>query len=148
MQLVVFTLGEQRYGLRLAVVERIVRAVEITALPSAPDIVLGVINVAGRVVPVVNIRKRFGLPDKEMGLDDRLIIARLARRTVALLVDCESAVVEVPQGDIVHASKILPHIDYIDGVAKLGDGMILIHDLDGFLSLEEKRTLDEAMPQV
>jgi len=145
VQLVAFMLDEQRYGLRLSVVERVVRAVEVISLPSAPDIVMGVINLAGQVVPVVNVRRRFRLPEKELGLDDQLIIAKTVGRTVALLVDSASSLVKVSAGDVIHASKILPRIDYIDGVAKLEDGMILIHDLDKFLSLEEERVLDEAM---
>lgn len=146
LQLVVFTLDEQRYGLRLSDVKRVVRAVEVTSLPSAPEIVLGVINVAGRVVPAVNIRKRFRLPEKEMDLDDRLVIAA-GKRTVALLVDSVPELVEVPAADVVRASNILPRMDYVQGVAKLEDGMILIHDLDKLLSLEEERALDAAMTQ-
>jgi purine-binding chemotaxis protein CheW len=80
-------------------------------------------------------------------LDDRLIIAKTARRTVALLVDSASSLVEVSASDVIHASDILPRIDYIEGVATLEDGMILIHDLDKFLSLEEERALDAAMTQ-
>ena len=95
---------------------------------------MGVINLAGQVVPVVNIRRRFRLPEKELSLDDQLIIAKTARRTVALLVDSASSLVEVSASDAIHASKILSRIDYIDGVAKLEDGMILIHDLDKFTS--------------
>lgn len=94
VQLVVFTLNEQRYGLRLSAVERVVRAVEVTLLPSAPEIVLGIINLAGRVVPVMNVRQRFGLPEKESDLSDQFIIARTAMRTVALLVDSVSTLVE------------------------------------------------------
>jgi len=145
LQLVVFMLDEQRYGLRLSAVERVTRAVEVTPLPCAPDIVLGVINLAERVVPVVNIRKRFHLLEKEAGLDEQLIVARAGRRTVALLVDSTSALVEVSAGDVIRSSKILPRLDYVDGVARLEDGMILIHDLDKFLSLEEERALDAAM---
>lgn len=144
-RLVVFVLDGRRYGLRLSVVEKVVRAVEVLSLPSAPDIVLGVINLAGQVVPVMNIRKRFRLPEKELGLDDQFIIARTSRRTVALCVDSTSAIEEVLAGDIVHASKILPRMDYMDGVAKLESGMILIHDLAKFLSWEEERALDRAM---
>ena len=148
VQLVVFTLNEQRYGLRLSAVERVVRAVEVTLLPSAPEIVLGIINLAGRVVPVMNVRQRFGLPEKESDLSDQFIIARTAMRTVALLVDSVSTLVEASAEDVVHAAKILPRMDYVDGVAKLEDGMILIHDIDKFLSLEEARLLDEVMQQV
>jgi purine-binding chemotaxis protein CheW len=63
-QLVVFTLGQQRYGLPLSSVERAARIVEITPLPNAPEIVLGVINVQGRLMPVVNLRHRFRLPER------------------------------------------------------------------------------------
>jgi purine-binding chemotaxis protein CheW len=148
VQLVGFTLGEQRYGLRLSAVERVVRAVEVTPLPAAPEVVLGVINLAGRVVPVMSARQRFGLPEKEIDLSDQFIIARAAIRTVALLVDSVSALVEVSAEDVVQAARILPHMDHVEGVAKLEDGMILIHDIDKFLSLEEARMLDEVMEQV
>lgn len=148
VQLVGFTLDEQRYGLRLSVVERVVRAVEVTPLPAAPEVVLGVINLAGRVVPVMSARQRFGLPEKESDLSDQFIIARAAMRTVALLVDSVSALVEVSSEDVVQAARILPHMEYVDGVAKLEDGMILIHDIDRFLSLEEARMLDDVMEQV
>jgi purine-binding chemotaxis protein CheW len=148
VQLVGFTLDEQRYGLRLSAVERVVRAVEVTPLPAAPEVVLGVINLAGRVVPVMSTRQRFGLPEKEPDLSDQFIIARAAMRTVALLVDSVSALVEVSAEDVVQAAGILPHMDYVDGVAKLEDGMILIHDIDKFLSLEEARMLDGVMGQV
>lgn len=145
VQLVVFMLDEQCYGLRLAVVERVVRAVEVVPVPAAPEIVLGIINLAGRVVPVVNTRKRFHLPGKEMELDDRLIIAKTARRTVALLTDSVPAVLGIPASDITEGPEILPRSDYFDGVARLENGMLLIHDLDRFLSLEEERELDAAV---
>jgi purine-binding chemotaxis protein CheW len=74
-QLVVFRLDNQRYALPLPTVERIVRAVEVTALPKAPSIVLGIVDVAGRVCPVLNVRQRFGLPDKEIRSADQFLIA-------------------------------------------------------------------------
>ncbi|MFZ2444826.1 MAG: chemotaxis protein CheW [Syntrophobacteraceae bacterium] len=147
VRLVVFHLDEQRYALLLSAVERVVRAVEVTPLPAAPAIVLGVINVEGRIVSVIDVRKRFRLPEKEMTVYDHLIIAQTARRTVALPADSASTIVEVSAGEIIHASRILPQLEYVDGVAKLDDGMVLIHDLDKFLSLEEEDALDEAMPR-
>ena len=74
-QLVVFFLNEQKYALYLPAVERVVSAIEVTPLPQAPDNVLGIINVMGKVIPVVNIRKRFGLPEREIDLSDQFIIA-------------------------------------------------------------------------
>ena len=147
-QLVVFSLDAQRYALRLSAVERVVRAVAVTPLPAAPEIVQGMINIEGQIVPVFNIRRRFRLPEKEMSLNDHLIIARTVRRKVALLADSVSGLVEVPSAMVVDASKILPQIEYVEGVAKLEDGMALIHDLDGFLSLEEDRALDAVIKSV
>ncbi len=139
------TLDGQRYALRLAQVDRVIRAVEITPLPQAPEIVAGVINVQGQVIPVVNIRKRFRLPEREIILSDQIVIAHTSRRPVALIVDGTDGVIEFPEHRVVHAGKILPDMEYVEGIAKLEDGMILIHDLDKFLSLEEEKTLDRAL---
>src|SRR6266853_41985 len=81
-QLVVFRLDEERYALRLDVVERIVQAAEVTPLPNAPTIVLGLIDLEGRVLPVLNVRRRFRLPEREIGPADQFLIARTERRTV------------------------------------------------------------------
>ena len=143
-QFVVFTLDEQRFGLELTAVERVVRRVEITPLPKAPEIVLGVVNVRGRVIPVVDIRRRFRLPERKPALSDQIIIARTAQRPVALAVDAAIEVLDRPQEDIIEALRVLPGIEYVEGVLKLEDGLILIHDLNRFLSLEEETALDRA----
>lgn len=142
------SLDGQRYALSLAQVERVIRAVEIIPLPKAPEIIAGVINVRGQVIPVVNIRKRFRLSDREILLSDQFIIARTSRRLVALVVDGTDGVIELPEHRVVRAEKILPGMDYVEGVAKLDDGMILIHDLDKFLSLQEEKTLERALSGV
>ncbi len=144
-ELLVFALEEQRYALNVASVERAVRLVEITPLSAALDIVMGIINVQGRVIPVVNLRKQLRLPERAPTLSDQLIIARTSRRRVALLVDSVGGVIERPSEDLVTAGEILPGIVHIRGVVKLEDGVILIHDLDQCLSLEEERLLDEAI---
>lgn len=145
--LIIFTLDERRYALYLPAVERVVRVVEITSLPKAPEIVLGVVNVQGRITPVVNIRKRFRLPEREMNLSDQLIIAHTSKRTVALVADAVSEVIECSEGEVSATEEILPGMDYVEGVLKLEDGMILIHDLDKFLSFDEEKALDKAMRQ-
>jgi purine-binding chemotaxis protein CheW len=147
-QMVVFSLDGKRYALPLSAVRRVVYAVDVTPLPSAPEIVLGVINIEGRIVPVINIRKRFALPEKEIGLDNHLIVAMTAKRSVALVTDSVSGVVDISPEAVVDSSSILPRVAYVEGIAKLPDGMVIIHDLDSFLSLEEDRALDDAMPQV
>ena len=147
-QLLVFTLDQQRYALRLSAVDRVVRMIEITSLPKAPDIVLGIINVGGRIVPVVNTRKRFRLQERETGLSDQLIIASTVTRSVALLVDATTGVIERPGNWLIRAEKIVPGLEYVEGVIKLEDGMVLVHDLGRFLSLDEEKALYEAMSGV
>jgi purine-binding chemotaxis protein CheW len=144
-KLVVWTLDDQRYALPLSAVKRIVRLVEISSLPKAPSIILGVINVQGQIIPVVNVRKRFRLPEREVRLSDQLIIAFTSKQTVGVIVDTVVGVVEQTAGRIFAAEQIFPGLGYIAGVAKMDDGMVLIHDLGTFLSSEEEGTLDEAM---
>ncbi len=144
-QLVVFRMEEQRYALHLAVVERVVRMVDITPLPKAPEIVLGVVNVHGRIIPVVNLRRRFRLSDRHIYLSDHLIIAQTAKRTVSLVVDEVSGVVSCSAQEVITAQKILPGVEHVEGILKLEGDIILIHDLGTSLSLEEEQTLDEAL---
>ena len=144
-ELVVFHLDELRIALMLAAVERVVRAVQITRLLDTPDIVLGVVNVRGCVIPVIDARKRFRLPPREIAAADRFVIAHTARRPVALVADAVSGTIQCQEQDIVGSGDILPGIEHVDGVVKLGDGLILIHNLDRFLSLEEEDSLDRAL---
>jgi|ERR1700677_804501 len=144
-QLVVFNLDAQRYALRLSAVERIVMVAEITPLAKAPQIVLGVLNIQGRVIPVIDIRKRFNLPARETLLSDHMIIANTGARPVALVADAVSGVIARRDGEITHPGKIVPGLEYVEGVVKLEDGLILIHDLETFLSLEEENALQHAM---
>jgi len=144
-QLVVFRLDERRYALPLAVVEWVVRAVDVTPLPKAPAIVLGAINVQGRMLPVLNVRRRFLMPDREIGPADWFLLAHTARHTVVLVVDELEEVVERPQAEIVLSTQTVPGLEPFPGVLKLDDGLVLIHDLDRFLSSDEARALEEAM---
>jgi purine-binding chemotaxis protein CheW len=146
-QLVVFRLDAQAYAVPLSAVERVVRAVEVTPLPQAPAIVLGVIDVEGRVLPVLNLRRRFGLPDKDIQPTDQFLIARTAQRTVVLVIGEAQDVIERSATEIVGPAMIVAGLEQIKGVIKLEDGLALIHDLERFLSLDEARSLDEAMRQ-
>jgi purine-binding chemotaxis protein CheW len=144
-QLVVFSLEEQRYALHLNVVERIVRAVEVTALPKAPEIVLGIINFEGRIIPVLNVRKRLNFYEKEIGINDQLLIAQVKRGMVALQVDTVSDVISHDPNELTSMQRIVSGTHYVEGTVSLPDGIVLIHNLDTFLSIDEERALDEAM---
>jgi purine-binding chemotaxis protein CheW len=143
--LIIFTLDDQRYGLSLHAAQRVVRMVAITPLPDAPDVILGVVNFHGQVIPVINVRGRFRLPKREIALTDQLLVAHTASRPVALVVDTVLDVIANPEQKLIATENILPKIAYVEGVVKLPDGLILIHDLDTFLSLEEERSLDHAL---
>jgi purine-binding chemotaxis protein CheW len=144
-QLVAFMLEGQSYALRLKSVERIVRMVEVTPLPGTPGIVLGVINVQGQLVPVLDMRRRFGLPKRELNLTDQLVIARTAKRTMALGVDSVSGIVARLPQEITDGGTIFPGLEFVQGVVKLQDGILLIHDIDRFLSLDEDIQLESAL---
>jgi purine-binding chemotaxis protein CheW len=144
-QLLVFSMDAQKYALHLSSVVKVLRMVEITPLPKAPDIVAGVINVHGKVIPVINIRRRFRLPEREVGASDQLIIADTSGRTVALAADSSQGIIERREEEIIPSAEVVPGADYVEGVIKLRDGMVFIHDLDTFLSLEEEKKLDKAM---
>ena len=107
-RLIVFLLDQQRYALSLASVQRVVRAVEITPLPKAPAIVSGVINIQGQIVPVVNVRRRFRLPERDVVPSDQIIVARTAARPVALAVDAASGGIERPAGRILSPPPLIP----------------------------------------
>ena len=145
LQLVPFLLDDHRYALHLGVVERVIPAVEITPLPKAPEIVLGLINIRGKIIPTLNIRRRFQLPERETELTDHFIIANTSKRTVALPADSVGGVIQIFEGEITEAMDILPGLEYVEGVVRLKEGLLLIHDLERFLSLEEETILDEAL---
>ena len=141
----IFTLDEQSLALDVVTVETIVEVVEISPVPGAPRGVRGVINMRGAVVPVYDLRVRFGKPEREVRITDYLVIANTKRRKVALIVDAAVGVVKVDQAQVVVATEILPEFDAIEGVMKLDGDIVLIHDLDRFLSLEGQRELDAAL---
>ena len=143
--LVVFSLDDMQFGLRLSSVERVARAVEITKLPKAPPTVIGIVNIQGRIVPVVNLRKRFGLPEKPITLHDHILVGKTSSRSVAFVVDNVIDIMESSRKDIVLQEDILEGMECFEGVAKLNDGMLLIHDLERLLSSDEERSLDAAL---
>jgi purine-binding chemotaxis protein CheW len=146
-QLVVFTLDAQRYALPLASVQRVVRMVEVTRLPKAPDMVLGVIDLQGNIIPVMSIRKRFGLAEPETTLSDQLIVADTATRSIALVVNSVTEVVERKVEEVNEAENIVPGAQYVEGIIKFDDGILFIHNIDRFLSKKEEQQLDDLLVQ-
>ena len=145
LSLVVFVIEGQRYALNLSVVERVLPMTEVSPLPEAPAVALGVINIHGQVIPVLDIRRRFGLPAHDYGLDTHLLVARTTRRTLALPVDEVLRVQEIATEDVTLPETVLPGIGRVEGIVTLPDGLLFIHNLDTFLSLDEEQRLTEAL---
>lgn len=142
---VIFTLDDQKFALPLSSVEKIARAAAVRPIPKSSDVILGVVNVQGRVIPVLDLKKRFGIPTRAIAVTDHLIIARASTRILALLVDTVQDILESDNQDITDQSAILDRMDYVGGVLRMEDGMVLINDLERLLSSEEAGELDRAL---
>ncbi|OGW57628.1 MAG: chemotaxis protein CheW [Nitrospirae bacterium RIFCSPLOW2_12_42_9] len=147
-QLIVFTLDDQRLALSISSVNRVIRVVGITPLPKGPDIVIGIINMQGNIIPVVNIRKRFCLPERDINLNDQIIITHTSKRTIGIVVNSVIGLIESAEEKIVTSEAIVPGIDYVEGVVKLEDGLLIIHDIEKFLSIEEEVAIDNAVKEI
>jgi len=145
-QLVAFLLNRARYALPLSCVERVLPMVAVSPLPQAPAIVCGVINLHGRVLPVLDLRRRFGLPPGAYGPDAHLVVARTARRPVVLPVDEALGVLSVAVDAVTAPTAVLPGIGQVSGIVALPDGLLFLQDLDAFLALDEERALAAALP--
>ena len=145
-EILVFEVGGQRYGLPSADVLELVRAVTITPLPGAPAVIEGVVNVRGRVLPVLDVRARFRLPVRPLDPSDIFIVASAGRRRVILHVDHATHLALVDEACIQSPETLGPNATYVAGVARLKEGLVMIHDLTTFLSSAEAASLDEALP--
>ena len=130
---VVFRLEERRFALPLEATARAVRAVEITPLPQAAPGVPGVIDVHGKLMPVVDLRVRFGLPQRALVPGAQFLLVATARRAVALWVDGVDGVATWHADDFVAAGPLLPGSEPLRGIARGAEGLILVHDLEALL---------------
>lgn len=143
-QLVVIELENEAYGVDIAVVEGIIKMQEITRLPRAPHFMEGITNLRGAVVPVIDLRKRFGLSPQEPTRDTRIVIANMNGAQVGLIVDAVSQVIRVPQDAIEPPPQLTMTVNsaFIKSVAKLEKRLVILLDLDKVLSAEEKELLE------
>ena len=144
-QIVTFSLDQRLYALPLNSVVRVIHAVYISSLPKAPNIVCGVINVKGVIIPVVDIRKRFGFASREIDSNDQLIIANTGKRTIALMVDEVNEILVIDAGQQINTREEMSYAWYIGGIAKIQDELVLIYDLERFLDLDEEKRLEIAL---
>ena len=145
-QLVVFGLGKEEFGIDISRVREIVKLQNITTIPQSMDFVEGIVNLRGQIVPIVDLCKRFLVVDREgrNDIDRRIIVVHMAGQNIGILVDGVSEILRVPD----EASEPTPpmvasgaSVDFIRGVAKVKDRLIMALDLDRIFSTEERELL-------
>jgi purine-binding chemotaxis protein CheW len=144
LQLVSFNIGEEEFGLGIQSIQEINRMVEITRVPNSPEFVTGVINLRGKVIPIVDLRKRFGFPPKESDRNTRIIVVELGDMVVGFTVDAVSEVLRIPKNITEPPPPIVAGIgsEYITAVAKLENRLLILLDLERILLDKEKQQLE------
>ncbi|MDR3357441.1 MAG: chemotaxis protein CheW [Desulfovibrio sp.] len=136
IQLVTFRIAEEEFGVDILAVQEIIRLMQITMVPRAASFIEGVINLRGKVIPVVNMRTRFNMPPAEHNSSTRIVVTEFDQKIVGFLVDAVSKVLRIPASTVEEAPPVLAGIgsEYIRGVGRLGDRLLILLDLDNLLS--------------
>ncbi len=139
LQLVSFNIGSEEFGVDILKVQEINRVVEITRVPQAPHYVEGVINLRGKVIPIVDLRKRFNLEEKEYDKNTRIVVVDISGNIMGMVVDSVSEVLRLPANTIEPPPEIVANInsEYIKGVAKLDDRLLIFLDLSKVIDVSE-----------
>ena len=145
LQLVSFKIGNEEFGVDILKVQEINRMMAITKVPSAPSFVEGVINLRGRVIPVIDLRIKMGLPRKDLSKNTRIVVVELEGTTIGFIVDEVSEVLRIPKNITEAPPEMVAGIDsdYITAVGKLEDRLLILLDLEKVLSLTQSKQLAE-----
>ena len=136
LQLVTFRIGEEEFGVDILAVQEIIRLVPITPVPRAPVDIAGVINLRGKVIPVVNMRSRFILPARDASPQTRIVVMESEEKIVGFLVDAVSEVLRIPVTTVEDPPPVVAGIgsEYIRGVGKLAERLLILLDLDRLMA--------------
>jgi purine-binding chemotaxis protein CheW len=150
IQVVSFKLGSEEYGVDIAQVQEINRMVAVTHVPRAPQFMEGVINLRGQLIPIIDLRTRFGMPRTEHTKHTRIVVTEIGAKRVGMVVDSVSEVLRLPVDQIEAAPDMITGVDteYIRGVGKIEDRLIILLDLAKIITGSEKRELDAADVEV
>lgn len=146
VQVVGFRIGRETFGLPIGSVREIVRVPEITSVPNAPDFIEGVINLRGRIIPVVDLRKRFGEAVGAPSKKNRIVVVEVESRSIGLMVNSASEVLKIPPSEIEPPHSVFQEgdLNYITGVGKLHGRLVILLDLSKILQRGELRRLEDA----
>ncbi len=146
LQVVGFRIGNETFGVRIGSVREIVRVPEITAVPSAPETVEGVINLRGKIIPVMDLRKRFGQSDIQPDKKNRILVVELENKLVGLIVNAASEVLKIAPSEIEAPGNLFAEGEssYVTGVGKLKGRLIILLDIAKLLQRPEFKRFEEA----
>jgi purine-binding chemotaxis protein CheW len=144
-QYVSFILADEEYGVPILKVQEIIRYTKLTRVPQSSEFIEGVLNLRGRVIPVLDLRKRFALAQGERDRNSRIVVVEVDNRTVGMIVDGVSEVLQINRGDIEPPPPLGARVktEFIEGMGKVGDRLMILLDIDRILSTEEKVALDD-----
>ncbi|WMJ85767.1 chemotaxis protein CheW [Anaerocolumna sp. MB42-C2] len=144
---VIFTLGDEEFGLDIMIVNAIEKYTDLIPIPNAPSYIRGIINLRGDVIPVFSLRRKFGLADKEMDDNTKLIITKSNDIFLAYEVDAVKEILEISAENIIETPAIVKtiHTSYIKCVANINGRMILLLDHNGILSSKEQENIQSIM---
>lgn len=144
--ILIFTINKLKLGVTLDITQRVIHAVEITPLPGAPGIVEGLINLEGNTLPVINIRKRLNLESKKIVPSDKIIVVHTEDISFAFFADEVIGLKEININSIKKSSDLLPETnELIEGIVVIKNEIVLIHNVNKFLSLWEQKKLKKAL---
>jgi len=145
LQLVSFLIGNEEFGVDILYVQEINRMIQITKVPNAPEFVDGVINLRGRVIPVIDLRCRLGIPKKDHDKNTRIIVVEVSGKTVGFIVDAVNEVLRIPKNITETPPALVCGVnsDYIKAVGKLEDRLLILLDLEKILSTDQKEQLQK-----
>ncbi|MCZ7603238.1 MAG: chemotaxis protein CheW [Melioribacteraceae bacterium] len=149
IQLVSFKVGREEFGIDILKVQEINRMLKITKVPNAPDFVEGVVNLRGRIIPVIDLRKRLKIESREHDNKTRIVVVDITGNTVGFIVDEVNEVLRIPKDIIENPPELVATVDseFITSVAKLEDRIIILLDLDNLLKQDEQANLDKLTEQ-
>jgi purine-binding chemotaxis protein CheW len=149
LHIVGFRIGRETFGVPIGLVHEIVRVPEITSVPDSPDYVEGVINLRGKIVSVVDLRKRFGEKQISPNKKNRILVAEVEGKMVGLIVDAASEVIKIPDNEVDLPPSVFDEgeLNYVTGVGKMHGRLIILIDLNKILQRRELRRLGEIAAQ-
>jgi purine-binding chemotaxis protein CheW len=147
MQLVSFRLAEEEYGIEITKIREIILMGEITQVPQTPHYVKGLINLRSTVIPVIDLRSRFGGPEGELTDESRIMVLHVGTKTIGIVVDAVSEVLRVTQNQIAPPPPTVAGLgqEYLTGLVKIEERLLIMLDIDKLLGEEETAVLDAAM---